>query len=195
MPSYDDRLITRVRRALGSTRLRALLALGMILGVGGVSTLASWTSAATATSGNIQTGTIDLKINSVETFTLSALSMTGMRPGDSNAAVIQIQNYTGGNLPLTFSVTSTSSGDLAEYLRLTASFGGTAAGKCADAITSVNSMPLAVGAEQKITQTDRSLAVSGTASLCVSVQLALGASPALVAGKNATFALNVAAKG
>ncbi|XGU19488.1 SipW-dependent-type signal peptide-containing protein [Rhodococcus sp. 3Y1] len=161
-----------------STRFRALLALGMVLGVGGVTTLAAWTSSAIATSGNITTGSINLQLNSIAQPTLtkslnfSELGKSGMIPGDSNTALIKVNNLgTGATVPLKYTITSTSSGALTTSLRMTVSSNGTVANKCTDGANVVSSLALTLTANQAIGSPDRPLAVGATENLCVSVQL------------------------
>ncbi|MFA3896603.1 SipW-dependent-type signal peptide-containing protein [Rhodococcus qingshengii] len=161
-----------------STRFRALLALGMVLGVGGVTTLAAWTSSATATSGNITTGSINLQLNSTAQPTLtkslnfSELGKSGMIPGDSNTALIKVNNLgTAATVPLKYTITSTSDGALTTSLRMTVSSNGTVANKCTDGTNVVSSLALTLTANQAIGSPDRPLAVGATENLCVSVQL------------------------
>ncbi|MBJ7481254.1 MULTISPECIES: SipW-dependent-type signal peptide-containing protein [Rhodococcus] len=178
MPSRPDRPAHRIRHLLTSTRFRALLALGMVLGVGGVTTLAAWTSSATATSGNITTGSINLQLNSTAQPTLtkslnfSELGKSGMIPGDSNTALIKVNNLgTASTVPLKYTITSTSDGALTTSLRMTVSSNGTVANKCTDGTNVVSSLALTLTANQAIGSPDRPLAVGATENLCVSVQL------------------------
>ncbi|MDI9902179.1 SipW-dependent-type signal peptide-containing protein [Rhodococcus sp. IEGM 1409] len=184
MSKYSDSPVTRIRHLVASTRFRALLAVGMVLGVGGVTTLAAFTSSATATSGNIVTGSINLQLNSVAQTTLTKslnfneLSKTGMIPGDSNSAILKVNN-TGATatVPLKYTITSTSSGALTTYLRMTVSSGGTVANKCADGTNVVSSLALTTAANQAVGTGNRPLAVGATENLCVSVQLPITPTP------------------
>ncbi|AGT91241.1 MULTISPECIES: SipW-dependent-type signal peptide-containing protein [Rhodococcus] len=184
MPSRPDRPAHRIRHLLTSTRFRALLALGMVLGVGGVTTLAAWTSSAIATSGNITTGSINLQLNSTTnpglttTLNFSELGKTGMIPGDSNSAILKVNNVgTGATVPLKYTITSTSSGALTTYLRMTVSLNGTVANKCADGIIVVSSQQLSLAVNQAVGSPDRSLAAGVTDNLCFSVQLPASPTP------------------
>ncbi|AYA23741.1 SipW-dependent-type signal peptide-containing protein [Rhodococcus rhodochrous] len=88
-------LLRRTRRYLATAagiRLRAILSLGIVLGLGATGTLASWANSTTATSGVLSTGTVDLRVNSVKTFSFTDLALSGMLPGESRAAVLQVQN-------------------------------------------------------------------------------------------------------
>lgn len=199
MPSRPDRPAHRIRHLLTSTRFRALLALGMVLGVGGVTTLAAWTSSATATSGNITTGSINLQLNTTTqptlttTLNFSQLGKTGMIPGDSNSAIVKVNNVGAGvNLPLKYTITSTSGGALTTYLRMTVSLNGTVANKCTDGSNVVLSLPLTLTVNQAVGAPDRSLAIGATDNLCVSVTLPT--SPTPPTSSSSSIVLNFSAK-
>ncbi|MFJ7720895.1 SipW-dependent-type signal peptide-containing protein, partial [Rhodococcus erythropolis] len=184
---------------LTSTRFRALLALGMVLGVGGVTTLAAWTSSATATSGNITTGSINLQLNTTTqpalttTLNFTQLGKTGMLPGDSNSAILKVNNVGAGvNLPLKYTITSTSAGALTTYLRMTVSSNGTVANKCTDGSNVVSSLPLTLTVSQAVGAPDRSLAIGATDNLCVSVTLPT--SPTPPTNSSSSIVLNFSAK-
>ncbi|WP_207837939.1 SipW-dependent-type signal peptide-containing protein [Williamsia soli] len=117
---------TAVRTAfMGSlgVRVRAILALGIVLGLGAVGTMALWSNSAGATSGDFKTGVVDLRVNGVKSYTFSGatgLSMTNMLPGDSRAATLQVQN-TLSTLPLIYTMTArTAAGSpaLTNFLRM-----------------------------------------------------------------------------
>ena len=61
--STDSTSRRRVLRGLRSRRTRALLSMGVVLGLGSVTTLAYWTDSATLTGGSFASGTIDLKLD------------------------------------------------------------------------------------------------------------------------------------
>lgn len=54
-------IVHRLRERVTSVRVRAVLSLGIVLGLGSVSTLAYWTDTGTMTTGSIQAGTLDLQ--------------------------------------------------------------------------------------------------------------------------------------
>ncbi|GAA1480089.1 hypothetical protein GCM10009624_05290 [Gordonia sinesedis] len=116
--------LARVARAAVSTRARALMCIGLLIGLGAVGTLAKWNDEAVATSGTIATGNIDIRANDVKRYTFGQLGMTGMRPGNSKAANLTVGNR--GSIPLTYTTRVTGSGTLAPYLQVTAYAGGTA---------------------------------------------------------------------
>lgn len=60
------RLGARMRSRLGETgwiRTRAVLSLGMVLGLGAVGTMAAWSDSATATTGMFSTSSVQLKVD------------------------------------------------------------------------------------------------------------------------------------
>lgn len=101
------------RRAVSesSVRLRALLAAGMVLGLGAVGTLAAWTDESTATA-TFTAGTLDLKLKTLPDGTLAdsvamtSLDMTTIYPGVSRAAIVQVSNS--GSVPLSYTLTGSA---------------------------------------------------------------------------------------
>lgn len=98
-----------------SARLRAVLSLGVVLGVGTTGTMASWSDTAVATSGTFTTGRLDLLLGNPAVdanppqFTTD-FAMTGMVPGSTKDGVLRITNA--GTVPFTFkaSGSATNSG-------------------------------------------------------------------------------------
>lgn len=97
----------RTLRALSSVRVRAFLALGIVLGFGSVSTMAYWTDSATVTGGTFTSGTLDIKVgsppvdNNPAGFTTN-FSMANMVPGSTKDAVLMVNNA--GTVPFTFNI-------------------------------------------------------------------------------------------
>lgn len=109
---------------LASTRIRAALSLGMVLGLGAVGTLASWSDTATATSGAFVVGSVDMKVNGADSYAFVTLGMTDMTPGASKAAMLPVSNT--GSLAVTYVGKVSSPGVLAPYLRVSVRSGGSA---------------------------------------------------------------------
>lgn len=104
---------TRPRRPSG--RIRALLSLGMLVGIAQVGTLAAWTDSATVESGSFATGTLDLRVGDEAadqlggqggTWQHSALALNDLAPGESVAARITVGN--GGSIPLAYTAAVSS---------------------------------------------------------------------------------------
>lgn len=113
--------------------LRALLSLGIVLGIGSVGTTAYWTDTATMNAGSIQAGTMDLQLDSNlagvgGTWANPKLTMANMIPGESLAVTVPVQRAS-GSIGFTYNGTATASGDLASAIRWTITDGtaGTAA--------------------------------------------------------------------
>ena len=96
-------------------RVRAVLALGTVLGLGALGTMAAWTDQSTATSGSFSTGTIDMKLGSstpVDTdpaeFT-TTFQMSNMAPGDSQDGTLLVSNA--GSLRFSYALQTTATND------------------------------------------------------------------------------------
>lgn len=96
-------------------RVRAVLALGTVLGLGAMGTMAAWTDQSTATSGSFSTGTIDMKLGSttpVDTdpaeFT-TTFKMSNMAPGDSQNGTLLVNNA--GSLRFRYALQTTATND------------------------------------------------------------------------------------
>ncbi|GAB3567324.1 TasA family protein [Spelaeicoccus albus] len=87
-------------------RIRALVAVCGVFGLGAVSTLAAWTDDATATA-TFSSGSIDLRLDgdqgNPDAYQLTSLSVDGMKPGDTTAALLPVQNK--GTLPFGYRMT------------------------------------------------------------------------------------------
>jgi predicted ribosomally synthesized peptide with SipW-like signal peptide len=103
-----------------SVQVRALLSVGILLGGGGVATLAAWSDNATATT-TFSTGNIDLKLNSNDTITIP--NLTNLRPGSTQAVAIAVSNT--GTLPVTYTVVGAGTGTLGPALTAAVYTGGT----------------------------------------------------------------------
>ena len=96
----------RLLNSAASTRIRALLCFGMILGLGTVGTLAVWSDYAAATSATFSTGTVDLRVNNVSAYSFDALKLANMLPGESVAATLKVQNR--GSIPVKYSTAAST---------------------------------------------------------------------------------------
>jgi predicted ribosomally synthesized peptide with SipW-like signal peptide len=116
-------------RHLKSTRVRAALSLGVVLGLGATTTLAYWTDTATVTGGTFQAGTLDIKLgspapgmdNNPPQFTAD-FAAGNMQPGESKAAEVVVRNS--GSVDFTYTASATGTGALAPLLRFKVVAGG-----------------------------------------------------------------------
>lgn len=186
--STSTRLWKKFVGPLG-TRVRAILALGIVLGLGAVGTLALWSNSAVTTSGDFRTGVVDLQVKGVKDYVFSAtttpFTMTNMLPGESRAATLQVQN-TLSTIPVTYTMaarTSAGSPTLANYLRMTVSgsasptnttSGGLATGSCGG--TQIGSATLSSTSSVPVITAPRPLAAAtatdSVQDLCIVVSLA-----------------------
>lgn len=196
----------RGRRTSG--RVRALVALGMLLGVTQLGTMASWSDSATVNSGAITSGTLDLTVGEAAanqltgqggTWTHSSLAIAGMAPGESIAKLLTVGN--GGSIPLTYNGTVATSNNAlfnatTPGLQVTIYKGSSTAtnanatapnrsGTCDGTVTSVNgtnvsTTPIAINAA------NITLAASASTTYCVVAKLAAG-SPNAMQGQSTTL--------
>lgn len=108
----SEHLDQRARRspltALRSARVRAVLGLGVVLSVGATGTFAFWTDDVVISGTSFTAGTLDLKVNNLDTVTgYTALNIATMVPGNSTAAVLTIKNN--GTAPLKYTAVTTAS--------------------------------------------------------------------------------------
>lgn len=108
-----------------------MLAAGCVLGLGGVSTLASWTDTATVPTGSFASGSLDLLVDGDlagpgGSRVRGDLALADMVPGESVSVTLVVQSAA-TSLPLDYYATATSTGALAPALRWTVVPGATAA--------------------------------------------------------------------
>lgn len=89
-----------------SARLRAVLSLGFVLGIGSVGTFAHWTDTATVTGTTFTAGTLDLLVgaDADDAVSFTTMNFATLVPGNTVAGVLTVKND--GNVPLKYSVGS-----------------------------------------------------------------------------------------
>lgn len=193
MTSHRDSAhpLRSLRRALGSARSRALLALAgvaaLALGVGLQGTFAFWSDKATVTTGSFSSGTLDITLNGQlqgianngGTWTNTAYGLTNLSPGESFAFGFPVANA--GTTGLTYTVTGTGTGDLAVangmqftvYFGVTATNSGSAgsrAGACGG--TTPTGGTVLTPTSTTLVATPRALtATTGTENVCIVARL------------------------
>jgi predicted ribosomally synthesized peptide with SipW-like signal peptide len=183
-------------RRLRSPRLRALLGLGVLLGVGATGTFAYWTDEVTIAGTSFTAGNIDLKVNNANSYATTTLSMSAMVPGNTSAEVLIVNNS--GTAPLKYALAGGLTGtDAAAYntaaaLKLTIVSGGTRLGTantstCTGGTVIVNAVALTSTTTTAIfgSRPTIPLAAAGTESLCFQVGLD-AAAPSSLQNKTAT---------
>jgi len=177
----------RVGRVLGSSRTRALLAVGAVLGLGTVSTLAYWTDTATVASTSFTSGSMNLKVDGAEgnptDYAWNTFTATDLAPGESVAGQFAVQNI--GTVGFTYTATGTASGALAPNLRFSIVAGtsgvtntGTAAngnrvGSCTGGTAQGGNLTLGASS-QTVTTAAQTVAANGSQNFCVIVKLDSG---------------------
>jgi predicted ribosomally synthesized peptide with SipW-like signal peptide len=194
----DHRQVRRhgVRVIVTSVPLRLSLSLGMLLGFGGVGTMASWSDTVTVTGGGtFQSGRLDLQVGATVadqlagqggTWAHTTLKMSDMLPSEAVAVPLTIKNT--GTTPLTYTgvfAVSTSS-TLDPLLQLTVIEDSTVSnpvsnnlrqGACSTATGTtpwVSDVSL-TSSTKTITPAAITLAPGAQTSLCVKVALLLTA--------------------
>lgn len=168
------------RRSM-SRRVRALMSVGIVLGLGSVSTLAAWSATSATTSGQFTTGTVSIVANGSATYTFSFPG--SLLPGDSTAALITVGNV--GSVPFTYSAAVSSPSALVQATTMTVRAGAGAAvsGTSCTGGTLVTSGASITGTATTFSTGRGPLAAtSGTEPMCVQLTL----SPSAAAGLAAT---------
>jgi predicted ribosomally synthesized peptide with SipW-like signal peptide len=185
---------------LRSARLRAVLSLGVLVGVGVTGTFAFWTDDVAISGTSLTAGTLDLQVNGADAATTTTLSMADMVPGSSSAEVLTVENN--GTAPLKYAMTGGLTGtDAAAFsaataLKLTVVVGGTKSGTgnsstCTGGTATLGPAALTTTTSTPIIGTGRGpLAASGTEALCFQVTLDPTA-PSTLQGKSATATFTV----
>ncbi|MBO9521283.1 MAG: hypothetical protein J7518_07075 [Nocardioidaceae bacterium] len=196
-------MLEKTFRALASARARALLTIGMVLGIGAVTTLAYWTDTATVNSGTFSSGTLNLKVDGNEgnptAYGWSTFNASNLVPGESVAATFQVQNT--GTVDFTYTGTGSASGALAPSLRFTVRTGATAGnsgaagsrvGTCTGGTAQSSSLTY-TGTAQTVAGTAQTVAAGGSQTFCVIATLDAGTALS-EGGKSASAQFVVTAK-
>ncbi|GHP19742.1 hypothetical protein RN2511_044780 [Rhodococcus sp. NKCM2511] len=192
-------VLRRIGAALISARARAIMSIGIVLGLGAVGTLAAWSDTATVTSGTFTTGKLDIKVgnpavdNNPTDFSTS-LTKTAMFPGDTVAAGLLVTNATGSVAnTYTISVVSTNS-TLGGVLNSSVYTGSPSAGVCTgtllSTVTGLGTSKLFQQTTPTVGNLTRSLPLNGQDQLCISVTMpSTATSPSAVQSGTITYTL------
>lgn len=179
-------------------RVRALLSLGVALGIGSVGTFASWTDDATITGTSFTAGTLDLQVNNADSYATTTLGMTAMVPGNTSAEILTVKNN--GTVPAKYTLTGGLAGaNAADYntagangLLLTIRLGGTKSGAtCTGGTALITDQPLTSTTTTTILAkrpTGTLTPSGGNEILCFQVKLS-DTAPSSLQGKAATATL------
>lgn len=154
-------------RSSRADKIRATLALGVVLGLGSVGTMAAWSDQATATSGMFSAASLDIKVDEVDAYSFVGLSMSGMVPGSSKQGTLPIKNA--GSVPFGYTMRAIVEGDdtFGEHLKVSTYPGAACSGDpLADAVPLRSTQsPISMISES------RTLAAGGEETLCFTVGL------------------------
>jgi len=163
-----------------SVPLRAVLSLGLVLGVGSAGTFAYWTDEAVAQGITFTAGTLDLELqdDADDSISFTTLNISNMIPGQSVAGLLKVENV--GNVGFTYTAsTSVSNSTLAGALDVKVTNGSVTGS--APSATCSGSQLSGTGAklDQALVSTSRSLSASASENLCLQVSMPSGASSSL----------------
>ncbi|MDV7133202.1 hypothetical protein [Williamsia muralis] len=161
--------------ALISRRLRAILSIGMVIGISVVGTMALWSSTVSTQSGVFTTATIDIHIldNGTETASF-AFAPVGLLPGQSAAKVITVSNT--GSAAFTYNALVSSANALGQGMTLKVVAGATATnGTCGTGTTLTTSATITSTATAFFTGRGPVAASGGTDALCLQLSLPITA--------------------
>lgn len=187
----------RRHRSARSVRVRAVLTLGLLVGLVVTGTSAFWTDDVSITGSTFTSGTLDLQVNDADSYVTTTLGMsdTPMVPGNTSAEVLTVKNT--GTVPLKYTLTGGLTGaDAAAFgtasaLQVTVVVGGTRSGSgnaatCTGGTATYGPQALTTTTTAAIIGTARGpLAVAGTEALCVQITFDASA-PSSLQGKTAT---------
>ncbi|MBY6676670.1 hypothetical protein HQ314_07050 [Rhodococcus sp. BP-332] len=152
---------------MSSARLRALLSLGIVMGLGSVGTMAAWSDTATATSGLFTTGYVDLKLDGVDDqpakFTQD-VKATDMIPGTTVTTPLIVSNA--GTVPYLYSAkVRASTPGIANVLRVAIASGSCPGTEIGSTTTLSNT------SDSTLFPARGPVAASGSDPLCVAVSI------------------------
>lgn len=185
----------RRHRSTRSVRVRALLTLGLLVGLVVTGTSAFWTDDVTITGSTFTSGTLDLQVNDADSYATTTLGMSLMVPGNTSAEVLTVKNN--GTVPLKYTLTGGLTGtDAAAFsadsaVRLTVVAGGSKSGSgntstCTGGTTIYGPTALTTTTTTSLIGTPRGpLAAAGTEALCFQITFSSTAASSLQ-GKTAT---------
>ncbi|PYE14546.1 putative ribosomally synthesized peptide with SipW-like signal peptide [Williamsia limnetica] len=151
-------------------RLRAVLSIGMVIGIGVVGTLALWSSTVNTRSGEFTTATVNILADGVKGGSFS-FAPSGILPGQSAAKTVTVTNH--GTAPFSYTASVSSDDALGQGVTLTVRSEATATsgGMCNGGNVITTNKPIK-STKEPFTTGPRPLAgASGTEILCLQLNL------------------------
>lgn len=129
-----DRSVAPSRHKRGGWHVRAVLSLGIALGLGAVGTMAFWSSTDSVDSGSVTAAQLDVTVNGNLAGAASrdgqvtevSWAMNQILPGERRAVSFTVANNGVGNIPFDLRLNGYTNGTLGDRLRFTLYDGGTA---------------------------------------------------------------------
>lgn len=190
---------TRARRWWRSARLRAVLGLGMVLGFGGVGTLASWSYPAPMKTGAFVTGKMDLQFDTSGAAGLSTgyddsarLTWTGFIPGQQQAFPLTVRDVGNAAFHYTATIAQGSPWGYADNALFVQLYAGSVSGTGCTGTPLTSGTVTATSSPSSVIPAARGLSAGGSEPLCVVVGLS-GSAANADQGKSGTLVLGFAA--
>lgn len=165
---------------IGSVRVRAALALGLLVAPLGVNTMAYWSAQVVIDPGTVRAGTFDLTVNGGDSLAEAGLTVADMAPGATTAAVFTVRNASvGDRAALTYTVDATATDtaptgtSAALSARVTTASTVTTSGTGKTCSGTV--VPSGTSFSGALVSAPLELAVGASQTLCVQASLAAGA--------------------
>lgn len=167
-------IAARLWRTLRSARARAVLSVGVVLGLGSVGTLAAWSATTTTTSGTFTVGSADLYLNNSPTSSSITVPLgAALLPNRSAAVLITVRNQ--GISPATYTTKVNANNATAQSLRLRvvagASVSGTACSTGTGTTQLVDNHIVTTSVTTLLNQRGPLAAASGSETLCMQFSL------------------------
>ncbi|GAA1456621.1 hypothetical protein [Williamsia maris] len=163
--------------AVISRRFRALLSIGMVIGISVVGTLALWSTTVNTQSGVFTTATINIQADASKAASF-AFSPTALLPGQSAAKVVAVTNT--GTAAFSYSAAVQSSTALGQGMTLTVVAGATATnGVCGTGTSVTTGTAIAAGATTFASNRGPLAATNGVENLCLQLNLPIAAAAGL----------------
>lgn len=160
----------RTKGGNGWARTRAVLSVGMVLGLGAIGTLAAWSDSATATTGVFSTGSIQLKLNGNNpNYAFTALSKTSVLQGGSVAGMLPVQNTGATNFSYVASMKANGDATLAGNLDVVVYRGGSSDGTTCTGGSQIGTGTLSTATDVPLISSGQTLNAAGTDNLCIKV--------------------------
>lgn len=192
----DVQTTPRVRRGwFGRGRTRALLSVGLLLGMGTVATSAYFSDQVTITGVDIKSGTMHIDLGTSpagtrpESIGWPGPALTNLAAGDSKSVILPVKNNSLGGVTFSYRVqaaATNTTGNLAASLQMTVRRGGTSNGTTCAGGTLIGTADATLNGFNQ--PAGANLAPTQSHNLCIAIKRATP-SPGVTAGSQAAITL------